>query len=170
MKSLLTPLALGGLLAGLVACGSHENKTETTVAALPEKNQAFVLDQLVGTWQSEDGKSFERWTKENDRRYHSMAYVLNGPDTLVNEQADIYKEGERWVFDNLVSGQNNGKRIRFVSSLVKDQAIQFSNPEHDFPNEIHYSLPDPEHVHAFIVGNNEKGGKDTIPFNFIRQK
>lgn len=170
MKSLLTPLALAGLLAGLVACGSQESKTQTSVATLPEKEKAFVLDQLVGTWQSDDGKSFERWTKETNQRYHSMAYVLNGPDTLVNEQADIYEEGGHWVFDNLVSGQNHGKRIRFVSSFVRDRAIQFSNPEHDFPNEIHYSLPDPDHVHAFIVGNNEKGGKDTIPFNFTRLK
>lgn len=170
MKSLLTNLALAGLLASFVACSSQESKTETSVATLPEKEKTFVLDQLVGTWQSEDGKSFERWTKENHGRYHSMAYVLNGQDTLVNEQADIYEESGHWIFDNLVSGQNHGKRIRFVSSFVNERAIQFSNPEHDFPNEIHYSLPDQEHVHAFIVGNNEKGGKDTIPFNFIRLK
>lgn len=151
-----------------MACGSSETKTENPVTSLPENSNSFVLDKLLGTWQGEDGKSFERWTKENHERYHSFVYSLNGKDTVVNERAVVYREGTQWVFENRVSGQNEGKSVKFVSAFVKEDAIQFSNPAHDFPNEIHYSISDHEHVNAFIVGNNEKGGKDTIPFHYKR--
>lgn len=168
MKQHLQKLAISGMLAGLVACGSNETKTESPVESMPENGKSFVLDKLLGTWQGEDGKSFERWTKETDERYRSFVYSLNGKDTLVNERAVVYRQGAHWVFENQVSGQNDGKSIKFVSAFVKEDAIQFSNPGHDFPNEIHYAIPDHEHINAFIVGNNEKGGKDTIPFNYKR--
>lgn len=168
MKYTLQKIALGGMLTGLVACSSNEAKTENPAADAVTHDKTFVLDKLLGTWQGEDGKSFERWTKETNERYHSFVYSLNGKDTVVNERAVIYKEGAQWVFENQVSGQNDGKSVKFTSAFVKEDAIQFSNPAHDFPNEIHYSVPDQGHVHAFIVGNNEKGGKDTIPFNYIR--
>lgn len=165
MKQCLQKLAIGGMLAGLVACGTNETKTESPVERTPEKTPSCVLDKLLGTWQDEDGKSFERWTKERDERYQSLVYSLNGKDTLVKEHAVVYKEGAQWVFENQVSGQNDGKPVKFVSAFVKEDAIQFSNPVHDFPNEIHYAIPDHEHVNAFIVGNN---AKDTIPFNYKR--
>lgn len=168
MKYHLQKLAIGVMLTGLVACGPPEIKTENPVESMPENSKAFVLDKLLGTWQGEDGKSFERWTKENHERYRSLVYSLNGKDTVVNERAVIYREGEKWVFENQVSGQNDGKSVKFVSAFVKEDAVQFSNPAHDFPNEIHYSIPDHAHVNAFIVGNNERGGKDTIPFNYKR--
>lgn len=170
MKHTLQTLAISGMLAGLVACGSNEVKTEVPAASAPESGNLFVLDKLVGTWQSPDGKSFERWTKENDERYHSFVYNLNGKDTVVNERAVVYREGEQWVFENQVSGQNDGKRVKFTSAFVKEDAIEFNNPAHDFPNVIHYSIPNNAQINAFIVGNNEKGGKDTIPFNYRRVK
>jgi|GEM_PF-611816 len=168
MKQMLQKLTIGGLLAGLVACGSNETTAEKPVESAAGNPKTFVLDKLLGTWQSGDGKSFERWTKDNNGRYYSFVYSLNGKDTLVNERATIYREGAQWVFENQVSGQNDGRTVKFVSAFVKEDAIQFSNPAHDFPNEIHYAIPDPTHVNAFIVGNNEKGGKDTIPFNYTR--
>lgn len=168
MKHLLQKIMINGMLAGLMACSSNEAKTESQAERIPDNSHSFVLDKLLGTWQGEDGKSFERWTKETNERYHSFVYSLNGKDTIVNERAVVYREGAQWVFENQVSGQNDGKTVKFVSAFVKEDAIQFSNPAHDFPNEIHYSLPDHDHVHAFIVGNNEKGGKDTIPFNYKR--
>lgn len=167
MKHILQKFALSAVLTSLMACSSHETKTEHPVTD-ETHDEAFVLDKLLGTWKGEDGKSFERWIKESNGHYNSMVYSLNGKDTVVNERAVIYREGSQWVFENRVSGQNEGKAVRFVSSFVAENDIQFSNPSHDFPNEIHYSIPDHQHVKAFIVGNNEKGGRDTIPFNYTR--
>ncbi len=154
-----------------MACNNSKNKTETEAApsTTPSVKQ-LVFDKLVGTWQSEDGKSFERWSKNDGDTYHSAAFSINGSDTTWNEQADIYQEGDNWVFDNKVTGQNEGKSVKFTSIVVNDTMVQFSNPAHDFPTDINYTVPGSNTVKAFIVGPNNKGGKDTIPFNYTRVK
>jgi hypothetical protein len=134
------------------------------------KSTGNVFDKLVGIWQSEDGKSFEQWSENDNGTYRSVAFSVNGADTSWNEQASIYPENDKWVFENTVKGQNNGKAVRFVSSALSDNSVQFSNPAHDFPTDINYTLPDANIVHAFIIGPNGKGGKDTIPFNYVRLK
>ena len=53
---------------------------------------------------------------------------------------------------------------------MNENTIQFSNPEHDFPNDINYTLQNNQTINAFIVGRNKKGGFDTILFNYKRIK
>jgi len=68
----------------------------------------------------------------------------------------------------LVTGQNEGKSVKFTATQLSAAAIQFSNPAHDFPTDINYTITSDTTLHAFIIGPNQKGGKDTIPFNFRR--
>jgi hypothetical protein len=77
---------------------------------------------------------------------------------------------DKWVFENTVKGENDGKSVKFVSTKLTENSIQFSNPEHDFPNDVNYTVADENTVRAFIVGKNNKGGLDTIPFNYTRVK
>jgi hypothetical protein len=161
------------ITAILIACNNEkQNDTKETNEAgatvIPATD--LVFDQLVGLWQAEDGKSFEKWIKQDDGRFRSVAFSVKGIDTSWNEQADIYPENGHWVFENTVKGQNAGKAIKFISSSLSANSVQFSNPAHDFPTDINYTLPDANTIKAFIVGPNAKGGKDTIPFNYIRIK
>lgn len=167
MKKNFQNLLIATVLTTLAACGSGEPKNEQP-AVQSQPVRSSVLDKLVGTWQLEDGKSFEQWTKENDTTYHSLVYALRGADTIIHEQAAVYKEGNAWVFENRVNGQNDGKAVRFTSSMLSENAVRFSNPEHDFPNQIHYTISGHNVLNAFITGHNEKGGTDTIPFNYTR--
>jgi len=128
----------------------------------------LVFDKLVGTWLLEDGKTFEQWTKNADGTYRSIVFSINGNDTTYIEKARTYKENENWVFENTVIRQNAGKAIKFTSSKLTDITIQFSNPAHDFPTDINYTLPDANTINAFIIGPNKNGGKDTIPYNYKR--
>lgn len=144
---------------------ANKTKAPSTQTSTPA---ALVFDKLVGLWQSEDGKSFERWTKNDDGNFASVAFSVKGKDTSWNEQANIYKEGDNWVFENTVKGQNDGKAVKFISSSIGDNSVQFSNPAHDFPTDINYTVADANTVNAFIIGPNQKGGKDTIPFNYKR--
>ena len=84
------------------------------------------------------------------------------------ESARIFPENNNWVFENKVQGQNDGKTTRFTSTLLNETSVQFSNPAHDFPTDINYTVADPNTINAFIIGPNNKGGKDTIPFNYTR--
>jgi hypothetical protein len=127
-----------------------------------------VFEKLVGTWELEDRKTFERWKRNDDGTYRSDVYALKGADTSWNEQAHIYPENGHWVFENGVKGQNDDKSVKFTSSKLTDNSVQFSNPAHDFPTDVNYTVSDQNTVHAFIVGPNSKGGKDTIPFNYKR--
>ncbi len=133
-------------------------------------DKQMILDKMVGTWQSEDGKSFERWIKNADGTFQSTAFRVKGTDTSWNEQAKIYLEMDKWVFENTVKGENDGKSVKFISTKLSENSIQFSNPEHDFPNDVNYTVADENTVRAFIVGKNNKGGLDTIPFNYTRVK
>lgn len=145
-----------------------EKQAELTVAN-SEPTQ-LVFDKLIGTWKSTDGNSFETWVKNNDGTYQSKAYSIKGADTSWNEQARIYSENNNWIFENTVKGQNDGKAVKFTTTILNDKTIQFSNPQHDFPTDINYTVPDANTVNAFIIGPNNKGGRDTIPFNYTRLK
>ena len=161
--------------AFLFAC-NNENSNSEEVANNNDNsigvadNKQLVLDKMVGTWQSEDGKSFERWLKNADGTFQSAAYSVKGTDTSWNEQAKIYMEADKWVFENTVKGDNNNKSVKFTSTSFTENSVQFSNPAHDFPTDVNYKVVDANTINAFIVGPNNKGGKDTIPFNYTRVK
>ena len=154
---------MAALTAGC-ADSTGNSKTESVAPTLKQ----IVFDKLVGTWQNEDGKSFERWRKNENGTFQSVSFNVKGNDTSWNENADIYPENNNWVFENTVKGQNDGKAVKFTSSILNDNTVQFSNPAHDFPTDVNYTVADANTVHAFIVGPNNKGGKDTIPFNYTR--
>lgn len=162
------------LLLSFSACnnesGSHATDPTSKADSLTKPAPSTVLDLLIGTWQSDDGNSFERWRKNEDGSFRSVAFSVKGTDTSWNEQASIYPENDKWVFENTVKGQNDGKAVKFVSTLLTEKTVQFSNPAHDFPTDINYTVPDANTVNAFIVGPNNKGGRDTIPFNYTRKK
>lgn len=165
MKKIIAPV----VLLAAYACNNSDSSKEKTEPAEKTAVAPLVFDQIVGTWQSEDGKSFERWTKNNSS-YQTAGFTVKESDTVWNEQGSVYKENETWIFENKVHNQNEGKAIRFSSTILNSNTVQFSNPAHDFPTDINYTLNHPDTLNAFIVGPSEKGGKDTIPFNFIRIK
>lgn len=161
------------LLIFTVAIGSCNNSsnpaTEKTTENEPPAAPGLVFDKIVGLWQSDDGKSFERWTRDKDQ-YLTAGFSINGADTSWNEQGKVFQENGKWIFENMVNGQNDGKVVRFTSSSLSETSVQFSNPEHDFPTDINYSITDASVLEAFIVGPNRQGGKDTISFGFKRVK
>ncbi len=113
------------------ACNNETKNAENTdnnKSGPAAPAQQLVFDKLVGTWQSEDGKSFERWAKNEDNTYRSVAFSVKGKDTSWNEQARIYPENDTWVFENNEKGQNDGKAVKFISSSITGNSIQFSNP------------------------------------------
>ena len=158
------------LASGLFSCNNSKQKIATTTGDKTAATTQLVFDKLLGTWQSEDGKSFERWLKNDNGSYRSAAFSIKGADTSWNEQAAIYPENDNWVFENTVSGQNEGKAIKFTSTILNENTVQFSNPAHDFPTDVNYTVPDNNTVRAFIIGPNSKGVKDTILFNYTRVK
>jgi len=177
MQNLLSK-TFNSFIALLISCAflpacNNQNNAESDIST-PKSEAAvpvpLVFDKLIGTWLLEDGKTFEQWTKNADGTYQSIVFSIKGKDTSYNEKAKTYKENDNWVFENTVNGQNDGKAIKFASSKLTDITVQFSNPAHDFPTDINYTVPDANTINAFIIGPNKNGGKDTIPYNYKRVK
>lgn len=160
------------LITTIASCNDKASETEkaTEPAIANPEVKELVFDRLVGTWKSEDGKSFEQWIKNGNGTFQSRAFSIKEADTSWNEQATIYRENDNWVFENTVKGQNDGNAVKFTSTILTETTVQFSNPQHDFPTDINYTVPDVNTVNAFIIGPNNKGGRDTIPFNYTRIK
>jgi len=157
------------ILAISLFSACNNSQTESSPESSATKSD-LVFDKLIGTWQNEDGSGFERWTKKEHGGFQSIAFSVKGSDTSWNENARIYPENDKWIFENTVKGQNDGKSVKFTSSLLTDSSVQFSNLTHDFPTDVNYTVINANSVHAFIVGPNSKGGKDTIPFIYTRVK
>lgn len=161
-----------GLLTIITSCNDEtkeqEKSAQTTIPA--NESKQLVFDKLVGLWKNPEANNFEQWIKNSDGTYQSKGFSINGTDTSWNEQASVYSENNKWIFENTVRGQNDGKAVKFTSTIFNDKTVQFSNPQHDFPTDINYTVADANTVNAFIIGPNKNGGKDTIPYNFIRIK
>ena len=161
-----------GLLTIIISCNDEtkeqEKSAQTTIPA--NESKQLVFDKLVGLWKNPEADNFEQWIKNSDGTYQSKGFSVKGTDTSWNEQANIYRENDNWIFENTVKGQNDGKAIKFTSIILNEKTVQFSNPQHDFPTDINYTVADANTVNAFIIGPNNKGGKDTIPFNYTRLK
>jgi hypothetical protein len=177
MNSMLPRLVLLlSISATFIACNNKNvsNAADTKSTSEKESPKASaapaVFDLLIGTWKTSDGKLFERWTKNDNGTYTSVVFSLKGSDTSWKERVNIYPENDKWVYENIVADQNAGQSVKFTSIFLTSNSVQFSNPAHDFPTDINYTLPDVNTVNAFIVGPDNKGGKDTIPFNYTREK
>lgn len=133
-------------------------------------SSSVIFDKLIGTWENENGKSFEQWIKNPDGTFNSKVFSVKGMDTSYNEEASIYKENENWVFENRVKNQNDGKAVKFTSTQLSNSSVQFSNPAHDFPTDVNYTVVDSVTVNAFVIGPAASGGKDTFYFNYHKVK
>jgi len=164
----MKPTLIIPFLAILASCNQEP---QPAPIATPETNNPStnrILDRLIGDWKNEDGMSYEKWIKNSDTTYLSFGYKLNGADTVYAERVTVSRRNGEWFSENTVPNQNNGLAVPFKITQLTANDMHFNNPEHDFPTDIHYTLMNDSTIHAYIVGPNESGGKDTIPFNFIR--
>jgi Domain of unknown function (DUF6265) len=118
--------------------------------------------KFTGTWKREGKEMYEVWENGRNGSYRSYMYSLRNGDTTIQEKVETYRDGGAWVY--AVTGAGNDTTVRFRSALVTDSSAVFTNPLHDFPQEIHYRLESPRRLRAFIVG-----GKDTVRFDFQKQ-
>lgn len=168
------PLLFAFLVTVIFACNNDQAATtvegEIKKDSPSVKSKSVVFDNILGVWKNYERKIFEQWTEVPGKGYASKVYKVTNGDTAYEEDATIYFENGKWVFENKVSGQNNGAAIKFIADIITDSSVQFSNPAHDFPTDINYTLVDKSNLHAFIVGPNKNNGKDTIPYNYVRVK
>ena len=174
MQYIINGFGFGITILATILCFSCNNNTQAGKQEKANqdtsqlKKQLLVFDKLLGTWINEDGKSFERWSQNENGSYKSVVFRVKEADTIYTEEVIVYHQNGKWISKNKEFGQNDEKAVQFTVSLLTDSSVQFSNPEHDFPTDIQYTIIHSNRVNAFIAGPNKKGGKDTIPFTYTR--
>jgi hypothetical protein len=133
------------LLTLLVSCTSVSTNDDEPVD----------FDWLLGKWQrvenSTPSNTFETWKKENNQ-YVGHGYVLNRTDTVWQEHM-ILQQKENWVFT--VSTPGNEQPVSFHLTDFDSLSFTVSNPQHDFPKNIHYQLKGKD-LHALVTGDGTK--------------
>ena len=148
MKNLLTLSAFILLLNGLSA----------------QPNDAGRLEWLCGTWQNISTGEFEQWSRGDDGiDLIGLGFALSGKDTIINERMMISNEnGKSWFIADVPQNQT---LVRFEISSSTANEFYCTNPEHDFPKFIRYTLTSEDSLHAEIGDY-----ATSFQFRFVRLK
>ena len=115
------------------------------------------FDWLVGSWERTNGKpgtkTLESWKKMDDHSYKALSVVLKDKDTVYKENCTIMKEGEQYYYIAEVPQNPNPTKFKIVG--FSDKSFKATNPNHDFPKEIKYSLSN-HIIKASVSGNGKQ--------------
>lgn len=108
----------------------------TFLLACAQPASADSLDWLVGCWESKDGTAKEVWVKDEDGRLSGFSVTLKNNDIVFYEVLGIATASDgTMTYTAHPSGQASAS---FVSKNAVDSEVTFSNPLHDYPQEISY--------------------------------
>jgi len=126
---------------------------------------------LVGYWefQTAEGVFSEEWNLLNDSTYVGIGMLKSQTgDTLFAEDLRVIKTGEEVYYVARIDSKNDGKEVLFRLEKNDDFQWYFTNPNHDFPKVISYTLRSPEYLYVWVEG--KIGGNTTRKyFHFNRR-
>ena len=109
---------------------------------------------LAGCWEggSEHARTEEHWMEPRGGTMLGMSRTTRGDSTVGYELMRISERGERLVFTAQPSGQ---PAAAFTSAGISATEVEFTNPEHDFPQTIRYRRAGSDSLVARLEGFNE---------------
>ena len=94
------------------------------------------LDWLAGCWVSADKSSQEVWVVDGDKSLIGFAVALRAGEVVFYELLHLEQNDEgTWTYTAHPAGQ---ARTSFVAVDVRENSAVFTNPEHDYPQQISY--------------------------------
>ena len=110
---------------------------------------------LAGCWQSDDGRAQEVWVVESASAMAGFSVSVGDDRVRFYEVLRIDRDDAgTWVLTAWPSGQ---ARTRFRATTAAMDEIVFSNPDHDYPQEIRYRRTgDRLDASASLVGGEQK--------------
>lgn len=154
MKTLLKcKLTLIVLLLTLVSCSNEPD-----------------FSGLCGNWviADDNARQLETWICD-ETGARGNAYRVVGADTLFSEKYSLaHFEDLGWVLNISVKGQNQDAYIPFTLTQWDDGMLEFTNPNHDFPNRITYTWHSTDSLKA-VVDDGPNGVKK-LEFNYRKSQ
>lgn len=125
------------------------------------RNQIDNFDIWIGEWteQQTEGTFKESWMKESDTLYLGTSSMVNGKDTLFQEDIRLVLRGNDIFYIPTVPGQNEDKPVEFKLIAYTDKSWTFENKKHDFPKQIIYTLSNNNSMTATIQGTENDRSK-----------
>lgn len=110
------------------------------ITACKPKPGLEKFNGLRGTWQTNNSETdlYEHWNDAGNNEMFGKSYVMNGPDTLVQQSVILKKQGEDFYYLSTVQGQNNNQAVAFKLIISNDSFCTFENRQQSFPQRISY--------------------------------
>jgi hypothetical protein len=122
-----------------------------------KKNNLSDFKALEGTWISSDksGEFIEKWSTIEATEMVGTSYMVLKGDTIFSEVMKLIIEKDSVYYCPLVTGENNGKAIRFKLTSKSTRKWIFENKTHDFPQQIIYQFKGNDSLIAIVQGNED---------------
>ena len=127
------------------------------VSCTANKNNLSDFKRLEGTWISSDrsGEFIERWSTIEETSMEGISYMVLKGDTIFSEEMKLIIDHDSVYYCPLVTGENNGKAIRFKLTSKSETKWVFENKTHDFPQQIIYQFKGNDSLIAIVQGNED---------------
>lgn len=104
--------------------------------ALGGDSDSGELSWLVGCWVTPDNSAQEVWVFNSERSLAGFGISINDNKVGFYEMLSIKQsEDGSWTYTAHPSGQASAS---FVAVKITENSVVFSNPDHDYPQEIRY--------------------------------
>jgi hypothetical protein len=180
MKNYLISLALIPIL--IYSCAS-ETATEEPVI-IPKKVEYSLIETtswLPGIWENanEFGAMREIWEVVNDSTLQGTvtATTFELPNSKDNgginidtlETITLEERNGSIFYIPAVKDQNQGLPVKFKLISSSDSELKFENPDHDFPQLIHYIKVNEDSIFATVSGQFEgQPVEEKFPFKRVK--
>ncbi|MEL6810807.1 MAG: DUF6265 family protein [Bacteroidota bacterium] len=156
----------------VIACNTRKQQSATSEPDIPTyQSELKKLDWILGAWSNKaaESSSFERWQMLNDSTYTAFGYTQVGNDTVFAERLTIYEDhqGLHLKVKGVVSQDTS--TVVFTKIPSAEGILTFENKLHDFPQQITYSNPVRDSIHAWISGTVQ-GEYRKVDFYFVRDQ
>lgn len=167
----------------LTSCSSPTDTNEELVTPVPEVEYTLMTKAiwLEGIWENanEYGAMRETWEVLNDSTLKGIVtattYAAPTSDDEILVQIDtletisLEERNGSIFYIPAVKDQNKGLPVKFRLISSSDSELKFENPEHDFPQIIHYTKVNEDSIFAAVSGNWEgKMVEEKFPFKRVK--
>jgi hypothetical protein len=143
MNSLVKMIDWRSLIAALAFFTGCKQPSQTTKA-----------EWLIGNWVTHfpEADVYESWKRVNDHELAGYSYTRQQGDSIPFESIQLIENENGLHYIVTGAGHPSDSSVRFTASQVKDDFLQFENPQHDFPTRIRYRRVTPDSIYAEISG------------------
>ncbi|MGB3182081.1 MAG: alpha/beta hydrolase [Cyclobacteriaceae bacterium] len=133
-----------------------DNYQQVIIDQILERSWYTPFQALTGKWQIEGKEVYELWAFDKaEGEFAGEVYKISDGKKEVLERISLYSHEGAVVYEASVPDQNDGRAIRFVVG-TEGESMMFSNPAHDFPQQIVYKPDGSERLRVTISGQGQE--------------